>query len=75
MRISVQKETKMTVSKTLVAAAAMLALSAGAALAAEGKCCCENKPGEAMACCDKGAAGPAAPSGPQTPPTPPTHQH
>ncbi|MBU1325114.1 MAG: ammonium transporter family protein [Alphaproteobacteria bacterium] len=57
----------MKVSNLLAAAGAILALSAGAALAAEGCDCCKDMaPDAAMSCCDEMKAEPAP-----TEPTPP----
>jgi len=50
----------MKVSNLLAAAGAILTLSAGAALAAEGCACCKDMAADAaMSCCDKMKAEPA----------------
>ena len=75
----------MRVSNLLAAAGAILALSAGAALAAEGCECCKDMAADAaMSCCDKmksdapppaePAVAPALPeSTPPSTPSPPSH--
>ena len=70
----------MKVSTLLAAAGAVLALSAGAALAAEGCECCKDMAADAeMACCDKMKSdtapetAPPAPA-PDQPPTPDQNQ-
>ena len=70
----------MRVSNLLAAAGAVLALSAGAALAAEGCECCKDMAADAeMTCCDKmksepGSAEPAPPApAPSDPPAPHSH--
>lgn len=57
---------------TVVAAAAVLALSAGAVLAAEACACCKDMaPGAAMGCCDDAKAGDQTPEpAPDPAPTP-----
>ena len=69
----------MNVSNLLASAGAILLLSAGAALAAEGCKCCKDMAADAkMACCDK-MKGDSAPTTPQTPappaPEPTTTDH
>ncbi len=70
----------MKVSNLLAAAGAVLALSAGAALAAEGCKCCKDMAADAgMSCCDKSKSDPVptepappapAPSDPSAPQSP-----
>ena len=64
----------MRVSNLLAAAGAILALSAGAALAAEGCDCCKDMAADAaMSCCDKmksDASPPAEPAPPAPAPSP-----
>ena len=58
----------MKVSNLLAAAGAILTLSAGAALAAEGCACCKDMAADAaMSCCDKMKAEPAPAPGPAAP--------
>ena len=73
----------MKVSTLLAAAGAILALSAGAALAAEGCECCKDLAADAaMPCCDKMKAEPAptpepapAPGAEEPTPSAPEHSH
>ena len=61
----------MNVSNLLAAAGAILTLSAGAALAAEGCGCCKDMAADAaMSCCDKMKAEPAPASAPGAAPAP-----
>jgi len=63
----------MKVSTLLAAAGAILTLSAGAALAAEGcECCKEMAADAAMFCCDKMKAEPAPAPAPAPTPAPET---
>jgi len=74
----------MKVSTLLAAAGAIMALSAGAALAAEACACCKDMAAESpMACCPKQDPAAPAPAPAPTPqpapsdsaPTTPAHQH
>lgn len=75
----------MKVSTLLAAAGAILTLSAGAALAAEGCECCKDMAADAaMSCCDKMKAEPApapaptpapAPGAEEPAPSAPEHNH
>ena len=71
----------MKVSTLLAAAGAILTLSAGAALAAEGCACCKDMAADAaMSCCDKMKAEPAptpepAPGAEEPAPSAPEHSH
>lgn len=61
----------MKVSNLLAAAGAILTLSAGAALAAEGCECCKDMADDAaMSCCDKMKAEPAPAPAPEPAPAP-----
>lgn len=63
----------MKISSLLAAAGAILTLSAGAALAAEGCDCCKDMAADApMSCCDemKAEPAPAEPAPPAPAPTP-----
>ena len=61
----------MKVSTLLAAAGAILTLSAGAALAAEGCECCKDMAADAaMSCCDKMKAEPAPAPAPTPAPVP-----
>jgi hypothetical protein len=62
--------------KIALGALATLALSGGAALAADEMCgCCKKKPGAAMSCCDKMKDEAAKPADASTPQPAPDHQH
>ena len=64
----------MKVSTLFAAAGAVLALSAGAALAAEGCECCKDMAADAeMACCDKMKTEPAPAPGPAPVPETPAN--
>lgn len=71
----------MKVSNLLAAAGAIVTLSAGAALAAEGCACCKDMAADAsMSCCDDMKTEPAAPAEPAPPApapsdTPAPHGH
>lgn len=69
----------MRLSNLLAATGAILALSAGAALAAEACACCKDMAADAaMSCCDKMKAGDPAPTPAPVPapePTAPDHSH
>ena len=61
----------LNVSNLLAAAGAILTLSAGAALAAEGCACCKDMAADAaMSCCDKMKAEPAPAPAPAPVPDP-----